>query len=68
VWVTPYEQVVVSDLERTLLDGLDRRDLCAGVGQVAVALWMRHDGLDRGKLADAPVTLKSPGKGLTWKW
>ncbi|PKO23994.1 MAG: transcriptional regulator [Chloroflexi bacterium HGW-Chloroflexi-1] len=50
VWVTPYEQVVVSDLERTLLDGLSRPDLCAGISQVATALWMRHPDLDWDKL------------------
>jgi predicted transcriptional regulator of viral defense system len=50
VWVTPYEQVVVSDLERTLLDGLARPALCAGVSQVATALWMRHTDLDWDKL------------------
>ena len=49
-WVTPYEQVVVSDLERTLLDGLTRPALCAGISQVATALWMRHDDLDWDKL------------------
>lgn len=49
-WVTPYEQVVVSDLERTLLDGLTRPDLCAGIGQVATALWMRHTDLDWNQL------------------
>jgi predicted transcriptional regulator of viral defense system len=52
VWVTPYEQVTVSDLERTILDGLARPDLCAGVGQVATGLWMRHDDLDWDRLAD----------------
>ncbi len=42
-WVTPYEQVTTSDLERTILDGLSRSDLCAGISQVAVGLWMRQD-------------------------
>jgi len=51
-WVTPYERVTVSDLERTILDGLARPDLCAGVGQVATGLWVRHDDLDWDKLAD----------------
>ena len=51
VWVTPYEQVMVSDLERTILDGLARPDLCAGIGQVATGLWMRHDDLDWARLA-----------------
>jgi len=50
VWITPYEQVIVSDLERTLLDGLARPVLCAGISQVATALWMRHADLDREKL------------------
>lgn len=50
VWVTPHEQVVVSDLERTLLDGLTRPDLCAGISQTATALWMRHTDLDWDKL------------------
>jgi len=42
-WVTPYEQVNVSDLERTILDCLNRPDLCAGVSQAAVGLWIRQD-------------------------
>jgi len=51
VWVTPYEQVTVSDLERTILDGLARPDLCAGVGQVATGLWIRQDDFDWDRLA-----------------
>ena len=44
-WVTPYEQVNVSDLERTILDCLNRPDLCAGVSQAAVGLWIRQEDL-----------------------
>jgi len=51
IWVTPYEQVTVSDLERTILDGLARPDLCAGVSQVATGLWLRQDDFDWDKLA-----------------
>jgi predicted transcriptional regulator of viral defense system len=50
-WVTPYEQVTVSDLERTILDGLARPDLCAGVSQVATGLWLRQDDFDWDRLA-----------------
>jgi predicted transcriptional regulator of viral defense system len=50
-WVTPYEQVSVSDLERTILDGLARPDLCAGVGQVATGLWLRQEDFDWDRLA-----------------
>lgn len=52
VWVMPYEQVTVSDLERTILDGLARPDLCAGVSQVATGLWLRQDDFDWNRLAD----------------
>jgi predicted transcriptional regulator of viral defense system len=51
VWVMPEEQVQVSDLERTILDGLARPDLCAGVSEVATGLWIRKDDLDWEKLA-----------------
>jgi predicted transcriptional regulator of viral defense system len=50
VWVMPEEQVQVSDLERTILDGLRRPDLCAGISEVATGLWMRKDDLDWEKL------------------
>lgn len=51
-WVTPNEQVKVSDLERTILDGLDRPQLCGGVGEVAKGLWTKRADLDYHKLAD----------------
>ena len=38
VWVSPGEQVQVSDPERTILDGLTRPDLCGGVGEVITGL------------------------------
>jgi predicted transcriptional regulator of viral defense system len=50
VWVTPDDQVKVSDLERTLLDCLARPDLCAGVSEVATGLWIRKGDLDWEKL------------------
>ncbi len=51
IWISPYEQVAVSDLEKTLLDGLARSDLCAGISQVATGLWLRQDDFDWQKLA-----------------
>ena len=50
MWVANNEQVQVSDLERTILDGLARPDLCAGVSEVATGLWMRQDDLNWEKL------------------
>ncbi len=45
-WVTPYEQVNVSDLDRTILDCLNRSDLCAGVSQAVIGLWIRQDDFE----------------------
>ena len=43
--------MAVSDLERTILDGLARPNLCAGVSQVATGLWLRQDDLNWNQLA-----------------
>lgn len=51
VWVSSGEKVQVSDPERTILDGLARPDLCAGVSEVATGLLIRKDALDWEKLA-----------------
>ena len=51
-WATPQEQVRVSDLEKTLLDGAVRPDLCGGIGDVGKGLWLRRDDLNEGRLAE----------------
>lgn len=40
-WVTKQEKVEVSDLERTILDGLDRPDLCGGILEVVRGIWAK---------------------------
>ena len=50
IWITPSEQVQVSDMERTILDGLARPELCSGISEVATGLWMRKDDLDWEKI------------------
>jgi len=49
-WVTPSERVKTSDLERTILDCLDRPDLSGGVIEVARGLWAVRDRIDFVKL------------------
>lgn len=44
-WVTKQEKVVVSDLERTVIDGLRQPDHCGGVGEVAKGIWMRREAI-----------------------
>lgn len=49
-WVTPSQRVRVSDLERTIVDCLDRPDLCGGIMEVATGLWAKRDAVDFGRL------------------
>lgn len=49
-WVTRQEKVSVSDLERTLLDGLDRPDLCGGLKEVVRGIWVKQKQISWDKL------------------
>jgi len=45
-WVTKQEKVRVSDLERTIIDGLKQPEYCGGLTEVAKGLWMRHQDVN----------------------
>lgn len=49
-WVTTSQQVKVSDLERTILDCLNRLDLCGGISEVAKGIWAKRNDVDYKKL------------------
>ena len=49
-WVTKQEKVEVSDLERTLLDGLDRPDLCGGILEVVRGIWAKKADMNSQKM------------------
>src|SRR5271157_2813219 len=51
-WVTKQESVDISDLERTVIDGLRQPEYCGGVTEVAKGLWMRHADMQPAKLVD----------------
>jgi predicted transcriptional regulator of viral defense system len=51
-WVTKQEPVDISDLERTVIDGLRQPEYCGGVTEVAKGLWMRHQDMQAKKLVD----------------
>jgi len=57
-WVTKQEFVDVSDLERTVIDGLRQPEYCGGVADVAKALWMRHRDMQTAKLVDYALRLQ----------
>jgi len=52
VWVTQSQKVKTSDLERTIIDCLDRPDLCGGVSEVAKGIWTKRNEIDYAKLAE----------------
>jgi len=46
VWVTPSQKVQTSDLERTIIDCLDRPELCGGISEVAKGIWAKRNEID----------------------
>ncbi len=56
-WVTKTERVRISDLERTVVDGLKQTEHCGGLTEVAKGLWMRKADLDAGKVVDYALRL-----------
>lgn len=51
------EKVLVSDLERTILDGLKQPEYCGGIVGVARAYRMRRSDMDVGRLVDYALRL-----------
>jgi predicted transcriptional regulator of viral defense system len=57
-WVTKQDQIVVSDIERTVVDGLRRPEYCGGIAEVAKGLWTRHEDIKTQKLVQYATRLK----------
>jgi len=49
-WITKQESIIISDLERTVIDGLRRPEYCGGITEVAKGLWLRHENMKVEKL------------------
>jgi predicted transcriptional regulator of viral defense system len=56
-WVKKQESVDISDLERTVIDGLRQPEYCGGVTEVAKGLWMRHRDMQAAKLVEYALRL-----------
>jgi predicted transcriptional regulator of viral defense system len=56
-WVEKQEQVMVSDLERTVVDGLKQPEHCGGLTEVAKGLFMRRSEVDTKRLVDYALRL-----------
>jgi len=57
MWIDKNEKIRVSDLERTLLDGLKQPAYCGGFSEVAKGLSMKHQAIDPQKLIDYTIKL-----------
>ncbi len=51
------ELVDVSDIERTILDGLKQSEHCGGFSEVAKAFWMRREDVDLTRIVDYALRL-----------
>jgi predicted transcriptional regulator of viral defense system len=56
-WVTKTEKVKVSDLERTIIDGLRHSEYCGGFTEVSKGFWMRRDDIDCTRLVEYALRL-----------
>lgn len=50
-WINKHEKVCISDIERTILDGLERPELCGGVKELVRGVWAKRNEVDWEKLA-----------------
>jgi len=51
-WVTKTRKIKVSDLERTVIDGLKQSEYCGGFSEVAKGFWMRQQDINVKKLVE----------------
>jgi predicted transcriptional regulator of viral defense system len=56
-WITKQDAVRVSNLERTLIDGLRQPEYCGGIVEVAKGLWMRHTDLKTSRIIEYALRL-----------
>jgi predicted transcriptional regulator of viral defense system len=50
IWVTQSQKVKVSDLERTIIDCLNRPELCGGISEIAKGIWIKRNNIDYQKI------------------
>jgi predicted transcriptional regulator of viral defense system len=58
-WVSKQESVKVSDMERTVIDGLRLPLYCGGITEVAKGLWMRRQDVTPARLIDYALRLRN---------
>lgn len=63
-WIEKHERIVVSDPERTIIDGLRSPDYCGGIVEVAKGFHMRQQALDPDRLVAYALRL---GRGAVFR-
>jgi predicted transcriptional regulator of viral defense system len=56
-WATKTDKVRVSDLARTVIDGLKHSEYCGGFTEVAKGFWMKRDDIAPDRLVDYALRL-----------
>jgi len=56
-WVTKQDKVKVSNLERTIIDGLKQPEYCGGLTEVAKGFWMRHQEVKMNRLISYAIKI-----------
>ena len=51
-WATKQEKIVVSDRERTIIDGFRQPQHCGGITEVAKGIWMRREDIHVAKMIE----------------
>lgn len=58
-WVDKQEKVMLSDLERTIVDGLRQPEYCGGITEVAKGIWMRREAIRTGSLIEYAIRINT---------
>lgn len=56
-WVTKQVKVNVSDIDRTIIDGLKQLEYCGGITEVAKGLWMQRERVSPERLVTYAIRL-----------
>ena len=56
-WVTKQEKVMVSDMEKTIIDGLRQPEYCGGITETSKGIWMRRQNLDADRLIEYAIKM-----------
>lgn len=51
LWIRQ-EKIYVSDIEKTILDGLERADLCGGIKEIIRGIWVKQKEIDWQKMSE----------------